>query len=207
MPRAYFDVGAPIFFNHKSFPKNFAIRTPRKGYVFLSHWDFDHYSLAVSKMKPLQDLMWFAPDQSVGPNAARLQASLGTRLNRLASPRVVARNMALYRGTGPSDDRNASGYALRIKHRGGAKLLTGDLSYDRIPPQALTRLSGLVIPHHGGAGSGIAPKGRGRAIVSYGVPNKYHHPDEPTLEAHELSGWTIERTAAHGGHKRQDRWL
>jgi hypothetical protein len=73
------DVGGPLFFHGKSFPKAFneSTRVPDSGFVVLSHWDFDHYSLAVSKIPKLRDLDWYAPDQPVGPNAAACKPNLG----------------------------------------------------------------------------------------------------------------------------------
>ena len=78
----YYDVGAPVFFHRKTFPKAFVEekRVPNSGFVVLSHWDFDHYALAVTKLKSLQALKWYAPNQAVGPNAARLQSILGNNL-------------------------------------------------------------------------------------------------------------------------------
>ena len=71
----YFDVGAPLPFHRKSFPSNFReeARLPKTGgFVALSHWDFDHYSAALSRLPKLQELTWYAPDQEVGRHSCEV---------------------------------------------------------------------------------------------------------------------------------------
>jgi hypothetical protein len=70
-PLGYFDVGAPMFFNRRSFPKQLDHRPASEGFVILSHWDFDHFALAL-QYPELKNLKWCAPDQPVGPNTALL---------------------------------------------------------------------------------------------------------------------------------------
>ena len=132
----YFDVGGPAFFHHHTFPKVFneSTRVPDAGFVALSHWDFDHFSLALTKLKALQQLMWYAPDQNVGPNAARLQSLLGGRLTLLVQPSFqIARGLQLWKGNGSVTDRNASGYVLTVSGQETKALLTGDIPYAMIP--------------------------------------------------------------------------
>lgn len=66
-------------FNRKSFKKKFKRAFPKKGFVLLSHWDFDHYALAL-KEPALKKLDWYAPWQPVGPNITKFQHELGSRL-------------------------------------------------------------------------------------------------------------------------------
>ena len=104
----YYDVGGPVFFHAGTAPSGFGptegARVPASGFVLLSHWDFDHYSLAVCRhTTALKALDWYAPDQAVGPNAARLQVDLGGRLGLLSAPQhALGLGMRLYRGIGPS---------------------------------------------------------------------------------------------------------
>lgn len=206
----YFDTGAPVFFHRKTFPRFFTERprVPDSGFVILSHWDFDHYALAVSRLKELQQLNWYAPQQKVGPNASAFQRKLGARL-RFISRRIVkiSNGLLLRRGTAPTTDRNNSGYALCLKQEREKILLTGDIGYEHIAPSLKSDLTGLSIPHHGGNGSARPPNGSGIAAVSYGSPNRYRHPNELNLAAHTSAGWTVKRTAAHGPSSRGDRWL
>jgi beta-lactamase superfamily II metal-dependent hydrolase len=208
----YYDVGAPIFFHHGTFPKAFLEqrRIPDDGFVILSHWDFDHYALAVTRLKDLQELQWYAPNQSVGPNAARLQSQLGGRLHFIDAKQVpILSNLRLWKGLGPILDRNSSGYVLRATRGNDSALLTGDVSYEAIEPAAKSRLMALGITHHGGKGSANPPQphGEGHAVVSYGLPNRYGHPSEQHLKAHEAAGWKVRRTAGDSIFARGDIWL
>lgn len=205
----YFDVGGPVFFHHRSFPKTFKETVPGEGFVALSHWDFDHYSLAVTKLKDLQKLKWYAPEQTVGPNAARLQSLLGN-LTLLTQPSFqIEEGLTLWRGKGPQTDRNNSGYVLAVKGRENKILLTGDVAYDQIPKRVTSNVSALCITHHGGSGSGAPPspvKEKSLAAVSYGIPNRYHHPDSTSLNKHKAAGWTVKPTF-ETNLTRGDVWL
>lgn len=193
----YFDVGGPVFFHHRSFPSTFteATRIPKNGFVALSHWDFDHYSLAVTSLKTLQNLTWLAPNQPVGPNAARLQSLLGANLTLLnASSFIIAPGLVLYRGMGMATDRNNNGFVLSASTASGNILLAGDVGYDMIPASAQNGLVGINISHHGGTTTGTPPSpanSRSVAAVSYGVPNRYRHPDAKSLAAHQKLGWKV----------------
>lgn len=208
----YFDVGEPLFFHHKTFPRVFYERKilPVSGFVVLSHWDFDHYSLAVSKLPKLRNLVWYAPDQPVGPNAARLQALLGTNLTLLSVPFFcVSRGIELWKGTGSSSNRNDSGYAMRITRAGGPVLLSGDLPYSMFPAGIGNRFSAIVVTHHGGAFTGPPPTPLAKgavAAVSYGIPNRYHHPNALAIGFHQSVGWSIQPTNT-STKKRGDVWL
>lgn len=210
--QGYFDVGGPVFFHHRTFPKTFveASCVPKRGFVALSHWDYDHYSLAVSKLPALMKLDWYAPDQSVGPNAAALQAKLDKRLTLLSAPSYpIAANLKLWKCSGPSNDRNGSGYVLHVARKGGDVLLTGDVPYDMVPASAQMNLGGLSITHHGGAGSGSPPHPHipnSVAAVSYGIPNRYHHPDSSSIAQHKAAGWTVCPTYV-SKTSRGDVWL
>jgi beta-lactamase superfamily II metal-dependent hydrolase len=70
-------------------------------------------------------------------------------------------------------------------------------------------LNGLIIPHHGGHGNSTIPTAAtsGQAAVSYGVPNKYKHPNEIRLRAHTHNSWNVIRTAKQPTTGRGNRWL
>jgi beta-lactamase superfamily II metal-dependent hydrolase len=209
-PAFYFDVGSPLFFHRRSLPRH--LPEPAKShsakFVLLSHWDFDHYAMAVTAAKHLQKVAWIAPDQKVGPNAAALQKALGSRLTLLSSSSVtLSKVLKLWKGGGPASDKNESGYTLRVKRSAGYALLAGDVGYTNIPAVALRNLNGLVICHHGGKGAGSSPSGAGLAAVSYGLPNRYGHPDASHMAGHSTGGWTVRPTVAHGMRPRGDRWI
>lgn len=211
----FFDVGAPIWFHGNTMPRACDIKLPTKGgFVVLSHWDFDHYAMAWWRKPALRNLNWYAPLQRVGANGARFQAKLGARLHYIEETQIGIDRFWLFKGTGArrglADDRNATGYVMRVEDQDGARLLTGDLGYDFIPAEAIGELMGLTIPHHAGSATGIPPaphQAGARAIASYGLPNRYRHPDQASLRSHCDRGWTVEPTAAHGGRPRQSHWL
>ena len=201
----YFDVGAPLIFNKKSFPKKFEHKIAEHGFVILSHWDFDHYALAL-KYPALTKLLWYAPRQNVGPNTLRFQRSLGANL-RFISTDLIHPSYHLARGSGATSDRNASGYFLALHIGEESILLTGDADYQWIPHIVSSKATSIMIPHHGGAGS-VPPTshhlGKGKAVASYGLPNTYKHPNEDHLDMHRVSGWRVHRTAEHLGRPRGD---
>lgn len=196
----YFDVGAPLFSNKHSCPNHINHQFATEGFVILSHWDFDHFSLAY-KHPLLKSLDWLAPEQRVGPNTAKFQKSLGTRLRfmsgKLETPYLM---LAPCLGADPLD-RNSTGYALRVKIGEQAVLLTGDADYQWIDQTLKSNLTGLVIPHHGAAGANPprpALLKRAVAVASYGNPNCYRHPNETFLADHKKIGWQVQRTAKFG---------
>lgn len=207
----YYDVGFPVFFHAKGFPKSFpdVKRVPSSGFVVLSHWDFDHYGLALTILPTLRNLKWYAPAQPVGPNAARLQRMLGTNLNlSSSSPRYIGPNLSVWRGLAPASDRNNSGYVMRVGDAANAILLTGDVGYGYIRSRVKANIAGLGITHHGGNGSSGPPfplqKNTSIAAVSYGKGNRYKHPSPLRLREHRRAGWIVLKTAAP---IRGDRWL
>lgn len=200
----YFDVGAPTFWNQKSFPRKLDHDIARDGLVILSHWDIDHFGLAL-RHRGLMSLDWYAPKQPVGPNAAHFQKSLGARL-KFISADVQTRGFALVRCTGTSTtDRNSTGYVLRVDRTGVGIVLPGDADYQWIPVRIARGADRIMMPHHGAAGtSPPSPNGGNNplAVASYGIPNSYHHPNEAQIAAHQRAGWRVRRTAAHGSPPR-----
>jgi hypothetical protein len=45
------------------------------------------------------------------------------------------------------------------------------------------------------------------AVVSYGIPNTYRHPNEAQIDAHRSAGWPLRRTATHGSPGNQGQRL
>jgi len=203
----YFDIGKPISFNRRSFPKGFMRTYPLDGFVLLSHWDFDHFALAINNPS-LMGMDWYAPDQKVGPYTARFQRLLGPRLHFITGDASVS-GVLLKRciGVVPTD-RNATGYVVRFERDGEVVLLTGDADYVWIPQEVKVKATSLTMPHHGGKGT-QPPKpavcGTPIAVASYGKPNTYKHPDDIQVMAHRKKGWRIRRTAAHGSSPRIPR--
>ncbi|CEJ14315.1 hypothetical protein BN1110_04643 [bacterium YEK0313] len=200
----FFDVGAPLYRNQKSFPANFELPACSSGFVFLSHWDFDHFDLG-RRYPELRNLSWFAPPQRVGPNTKRFQKSLGGKLTFIFGDALSSGSFSFARGTSTTrNDRNGQGYTMRFEQDGEVVVLTGDVDYAFIPPPTLDGVTSITIPHHGGSGT-PPPRpagGLSRAAASYGVPNGYKHPDEAFLSYHTGLGWAVSRTATHGSLRR-----
>lgn len=212
-PSVFFDVGRPIWFHLHNLPPGFTPPKFKCGFVILSHWDSDHYAYGLDGT--LDDKFWFAPAQtSVGPTAN----SLAQRLHALGRLCLVGRGKSarhqrgirLVRCSGTTI--NGSGLALHQRALGRDLLLTGDADYDLIPSMTGVRLSGLQIPHHGGkmSATSIIPLGHGqhaRAVVSYGEPNRYNHPNDQTLLDHDTANWSVSFTADRAGVPRGKRQI
>lgn len=207
VPIGLFDVGAPLWFNTGSLPKSFVPPVIKNGFVFLSHWDFDHFDLGRRHLA-YRSLDWYAPDQPVGPNTARFQEDLGDRLY-FVTGHAGASGFSWSQGSSADPkDRNGSGYQLRYATPARAVLLTGDAPYNLVQPSMLVGLNGVTVPHHGGHSTAPPPvAAKGDAIVSYGRPNSYRHPHDATIQAHQSNGWEIRSTAAHGHRRRGNRTL
>jgi beta-lactamase superfamily II metal-dependent hydrolase len=172
---------------------------PEKGFVVLSHWDYDHYSLAIKRLKGLQNLEWFVPFQSsFGPCANRLLKSIENagKINFVtAGPVALTRVVSIMKCCGQQTNRNDSGLVVRVRTNKGNVLLAGDAGYNFIPTPAKRNLAGLTVPHHGGQGTGVPPNPNAKkavAAISCGIPNRYGHPHSATISSHLL--WTIKRT-------------
>jgi hypothetical protein len=206
----FFDVGAPLPFNAKSMPSKFSLPPFGSGFVFLSHWDFDHFDLA-RRFSALRDLDWFAPLQPVGPNTSKFQRQLAN-LKFVRGSFVGSTGVRATPGSSTDpNDRNGTGYSMRIDVGSSSVLLTGDTDYQFIDPKLLVDLTSITIPHHGGRGSDPPTPGRdqGRAVASYGAPNCYRHPNETHLTTHTARRWVVQRTATDPttGPRRGNRLL
>jgi beta-lactamase superfamily II metal-dependent hydrolase len=210
-PIGFFDVGAPIWFNQRSISSSYKPPSVSKGFVMLSHWDFDHIDQA-RRFPQLRTLDWFAPDQPVGPNTVKLQEKIGSRLTFIHGSATFHHRIHMAPGTSTDPkDRNGTGYAMRVEQDGEVALLLGDSDYGHVQAHLLAGATAMTIPHHGGRGSSPnAPAGGSSiAIASYGSPNSYKHPHEPHLHEHARLGWKVARTANHSpsGVPRGNRWL
>jgi hypothetical protein len=204
----YYDAGAPVFFHNHTFPPYFPepAKAPSTGFLVLSHWDYDHYGAALIRCTELTKLHWFAPDQKIGPVAAKLQAQLAAagNLTFLTKPiETLGPGLDAYQGSGKASSRNNSGYAVRTMH---PALLTGDVDYGFIAAAAKNGIDRVVIPHHGG-GQDAPPKASGLAAVSHGDGNRYGHPRPAVITGHIGAGWGVMQTTNVMGKGRGDIWL
>lgn len=214
----YFDAGGGVTQHAKTFPSRFVPCTVPSPPVFLSHWDWDHWSSG-ARFPYLQKGIWIVPDQApLGAIHAAFAIKLMLRGTVRRWPSAWRRRtrgrIEIERCTGTS--RNGSGLALRVRGKstsGSAEdvLLTGDADYSEVP--SVNRSSGsvahaVVVPHHGGKAHGhpgvtVHPAGKqtGRHVYSYGRPNHYGHPHKSTEQDHLAAGWSTSGrrdTAARG---------
>jgi hypothetical protein len=202
----FFDAGAPLWFNKGSLKLDFHPPAISKGFVFLSHWDFDHFDLG---RRYYRDFDWFAPDQPVGPNAAKFQNELGAKLTFVGGM-TNHQGFMIAPGTSANPkDRNGSGFQLRYEKQGDAALLTGDADYSFIASAMLVGLKKVSMPHHGGPGTPPPPPlgPVALAVASYGKPNRYHHPSTTTIVGHVQLGWQVQSTASARNIPRGNRPL
>lgn len=196
----YFDVGRPISFLTATWPTPAPVlNIPKKGFVFISHWDYDHYSMALAFAPGLQNLNWIAPiPVSPGPTVAALIKKLGASIALINLAQFVpGPGLELHKGLGPPSDRNNSGYVLRVSLACGDVLLSGDVDYQFISPAAKSELKGVLAPHHGANLVGAPPPaagGAGQVVFSFGDPNKYGHPHPTSIASYAGLGWTLVAT-------------
>ena len=196
----YFDVGKPISFLAATWPAPAPVlHVPKQGFVFISHWDYDHYSMALAFAPSLQNLSWIAPiPVSPGPTVAALIKKLGASIALTNSPQISpGAGLELHKGLGPLSDRNKSGYVLRASLPCGDVLLSGDVDYQFILPAVKNELKGVLAPHHGANLVGAPPLpagGVGEVVFSFGDPNKYGHPHPSAIASYAGLGWTLVAT-------------
>lgn len=208
----YYDVGFPLPFNKKTEPPYFSEdrRVPDAGFILLSHWDYDHYFMAVSKCPELQNLTWYAPNQPGGPMVSKFKSDLGVNLHIITSPTLLLGNIEYIRSSYRGSNLNNSGYYIKVTTSNHVALLVGDVDYNYIAPADKININALAISHHGGKGASHPPlcaTPGGIAVVSYGFDNSYHHPYTSNINAHYAQGWDVQHTAKTPLMPRGSRWL
>lgn len=196
----FFDVGYPINSNAKSAPAGIKLPpTAPNCFVLLSHWDYDHYSLAF-RQEELKNLVWYAPGNlGVGPRAYKLSKEIRS-LNAIAyGGSLTHPSLEIGWGTGPISNRNSSGICCLVRQGKRSILLTADVSYSNIPSLLLHNLDALSVPHHGGRSESAIPipkaaSKQANAVVCGGKPNRYQHPCENYLMEHAKKGWKVSIT-------------
>lgn len=196
----YFDVGGGALADAQTFPAKFTgICTTDRPPIVLSHWHFDHWSLAkrFAGQGPSGELLartWIVPRQEqLRPAAATLLGLIRSHGHALirspGAPTMRMGAISLHSCVGRN--MNDSGVAMVVRGGDGRTiLLPGDARYKHIVdcPREVTS---LVAAHHGGHTGAVAseiplPDGRaaGRLVFSCGFENSYHHPLERSSSAH-----------------------
>lgn len=209
-PVAHFDVGWPISFNGRTAPIGKNIYNDSAP-IILSHWDYDHLS-GYYRFPFLQDNVWLAPVQPLGPGQARVASQLSGkgRLIGWSGGTASVGDVTLFDCNGPQD-LNDTGFSLKVKLESGrCALLVGDACYDAVPISVSDAFEFLVVTHHGAHFEGVVPRTAGfcaQGIISVGEGNVYRHPRDDAVRKHLWRGWTMGATAGIFGVPRGDRVL
>jgi beta-lactamase superfamily II metal-dependent hydrolase len=195
-PQLYFDVGGGALADTATFPTGFAGVCTKAGQpVVLSHWHFDHWSMAKRFGSDLLGSTWIVPRQDdFRPAAATLLGLIRrhgralVRARGAATQRVGAISLHSCRGKTMND----SGIAMAVWGPADqAILLPGDARY-RYIADAPDRVHSLVAAHHGGrtrATPKEVPEPTGsaasRLVYSCGDRNSYQHPLLKSVADHE----------------------
>jgi beta-lactamase superfamily II metal-dependent hydrolase len=216
-PQLYFDVGAGMGRHAKTTPSALAFCLCESETIVLSHWDTDHWAGARADPR-LLGLTWVVPRQRIGVSHSKLandilRAGGHVRVYSLKTPIVVPLHwqtdrwgqrqypadqwLALTPCVGKS--RNDSGFALWVSDvaRQLEWLLTGDASYDVIPPSAYGfPLAAVTASHHGArqprVGSMVPQRraaGYSKLLYSFATPNTFGHPNRKSVVDGESQGW------------------
>lgn len=207
VPEIYFDLGGGVLGNLHTFPKPLTgLCTTNQPLVVLSHWDWDHWSLAERETSALS-LTWIVPRQRLGPVHAQFLRRLLCKGEILVWPEglesVEMGQVRIEKCTGSAKNRNHSGLAMVVSNGATSQqqtekvLLPGDCRYTAIPGARDPNLVSVVVPHHGGSlRSSFVPDPlvvpHGRLVYSYGGGNTYEHPCEVTEATHRRK-WASER--------------
>ncbi|MBB4126778.1 beta-lactamase superfamily II metal-dependent hydrolase [Xanthomonas translucens] len=217
-PTLYYDVGAAISHNQHTRPAASALCFCRQPPIVLSHWDMDHWAGAgvapVGAVPAAYSCTWLAPPLPASPMAVALAAEITgaapaspSRLLAFPAGLTVMTTLpsgdqvCLARGSG--SDSNSSGIVMTVRRTAAdattrSWLLTGDCDYGALPAGfAPQDAIGLVVPHHGAAGSGASvpsPQGQTycRLAYSFGPGNhfgKVRHAVASCVQAHANAGW------------------
>lgn len=212
--RLFVDIGSPLWVNSRSKPKPFRLNPKANDLVIITHWDYDHFAHYRDE-DAFKEINWIAPSQLVGPNvyAFALGMHNNSRLHLVrpgwGGTTKAAVAIHLYESTSSNrEDANNTGIVCVANVRKNRVVLTGDSDYHHAPMLAVAPADYVVVPHHGGPLQGKtvpSPKGCATAIVSFGKPNRYGHPDADTIANHIAAGWTIVATGPWNGAPRGNR--
>jgi hypothetical protein len=229
-PLVYFDVGLPNGLYANTVPLTTAGGgTPNNPYnpgpdtdnnpiVILSHWHYDHYSMALvsANAATLHALSWLVPPGTTGPSGHALVANLNNRVTwPTLLPGLAAVGIQLYRAqnTANVNDVNNNGIVMVVDVDYGSQqtnhrhaLLPGDATYQYFNTGPIPNLQWIVAAHHGsnfGLNQAQIPaptSAPGKIAYSYGISPALTHPHHlPSILAipkYQARAWTTEASTA-----------
>ncbi len=218
-PLAYFDFGAGIYGNSKTYPPNRetldAFLFNENPLVILSHWDWDHMASANKIIHSrVKDLLWLVPKQKVGITHLKFAVELYNKGNLLLWPETIFIVKSKYVeiqkiNTNRKQDKNNNGLVVIVKippQEDDSQfiiLLPADASYLNIDFSRYKELNGLVATHHGASSNGCLidiPKASSDnfLVYSYGESNTFKHPKGLSKEKHKKQGWYNSKDTTSG---------
>lgn len=207
-PVAYFDVGGGCYWNARTYksPNPRRLCFTNDPYFILSHWDSDHWwtfnKLLRDKNKKRNQIpktTWIIPLQKLGPNQYKFYNLLKLNGHKIYvwSSRINCYFIfgQIVQCTGDPKEKNDSGLALKTTIGNERILLPGDASYKYIPKVEEEKHTCLVASHHGGLVSNNLTEypepdlENGKIVYSFGLKNKYHHPNGLSVIQHYQADW------------------
>lgn len=214
LPTLYYDLGAGVYRNQHTTPRNLVFCFTQHPPIVLSHWDADHwagaYANSIGGKYPALEQTWVAPMQSPGPIhvafAHDIMSNGGTIYTYAPKSLATIGTAVLKTGqllkftVGVGSDRNNTGIVMSIENSDldppRSWLLTGDCDYTFfVPHLAPLPPVALVAPHHGAtlgrrstAPSPLSPSTYRRLVYSFGAGNKHgkSNVQHPTMAGMQL---------------------
>tara|TARA_R110002072_G_scaffold238939_1_gene396647 strand:+ start:42576 stop:43874 length:1299 start_codon:yes stop_codon:yes gene_type:complete len=211
VPLIYFDLGGGYYWHANTYPNTKQLCFTLANTIVLSHWHQDHFETirryTYNNWNRFNNKTWIIPKQQISSGYFKLlaqMASNGTVLvwdNSINEVRFWGGKIVKCTGV----DKNHSGLALIVMSEGNSVsriLHPADAAYKYIPGIKKMKFNGLVATHHGANfPDGNSPIPRTSVEVgniAYSHANKYGHPTQLSIDAHERMGWTNRRDTING---------
>lgn len=205
--RIFFDIGAQKDWTENKIQKiidNVNIKLGENIYIFISHWDVDHYhailKLSLSQLKQIRGFV--SPEKRPLTNTAKRVEDLLKRegipifsipfSNKVFNDRRVelqlkyaGNTLKIFRST-KTNSRNLDSIVFLLMRDKNNVVFTGDQKYEKLyeyvmVPSTPTSSLIFVLPHHGGNAGDLkfhdwSRISIGEVVVSYHDTNRYGHP-------------------------------
>lgn len=211
VPLIYFDLGGGYYWHADTYPNTKQLCFTLANTIVLSHWHQDHFETirryTYNNWSRFNDKIWIVPKQQISTACFKLlaqMASNGTVLvwdDSINEVHFWGGKIVKCTGT----DKNHSGLALIVESPNNSlsKILhPADAAYKYIPGIDKMKFNGLVATHHGAnfpdRNSPIPRTTINTGNIAYSHANKYGHPTQLSVDAHENRGWKNRKDTTNG---------